>query len=465
MKIRITLLALFLSLFSQDAFAQNITYPPSPVPDRIVLSWSGDPATTQSVTWRTDTTVRAALAEIALANPSPDFVNEKKALEARTEVLVTNDNVAHFHSVTFRHLVPNKLYAYRVGSEAGWSEWFHFKTAGQTAAPFSFAYFGDAQNSLKSFWSRCVRQAYSAMPDMDFMMHAGDLVNRANRDAEWGEWFYAAGWITGTKAQMACPGNHEYVRSEDDGNRVLDSHWRTTFTFPENGPDDLRESVYYFDYQGVRFISLNTQAMLSYPAELIMQKEWLEQILSTNPHRWTIVFQHHPVYSTAQGRDNPELEKHLQPLYEQYGVDLVLQGHDHTYGRGHNLAFGESRKDPLDKGPIYVVSVSGPKMYNINFADWLTRIASNTQLYQLVHLDGSKLRYEAYTATGQLYDAFELHKQADGHNQFLDKAPEEVPERADIPARYEDQMSEEQIEAYRRKFEAYQRQNREKGRK
>jgi 3',5'-cyclic AMP phosphodiesterase CpdA len=294
------------------------------------------------------------------------------------------------------------------------------------------------------------------MPDMDFMIHAGDLVNRANRDSEWGEWFYAAGWITGTKSQMATPGNHEYVRSSE-GERVLDSHWRPTFTFPENGPDDLRESVYYFDYQGVRFISLNTQAMLSYPVELILQKEWLERVLSTNPHRWTIVFQHHPIYSTAQGRDNPELEKHLQPLYEKYGVDLVLQGHDHTYGRGHNLAFGETRKDPLDKGPIYVVSVSGPKMYNINFAEWLTRIASNTQLYQLVHLDGSKLRYEAYTVTGQLYDAFELHKQADGHNQFVDKVPDGVPERANIPHRYKADMTEEQIQAYRLKFEEYMR--------
>lgn len=440
--------------FWVSAFAQNIKYPPSPVPDRIILSWSKDPATTQSVTWRTDTTVTEAFAEIAIADASPDFIQEKKDHKAKTEVLVTNDNKAHFHSVTFRHLVPGKMYAYRVGSEAGWSEWFHFETAKQVAAPFSFAYFGDAQNNLKDYWSRCVRQAYSTMPDMDFMIHAGDLVNRANQDSEWGEWFYAAGWITGTKAQMACPGNHEFIRDEK-GDRILDPHWRPTFTFPENGPDGLIESTYYFDYQGVRFISLNTQAMLSYPAQLILQEEWLEHILSTNPHKWAIVFQHHPIYSTAQGRDNPELEAHLQPIYEKYGVDLVLQGHDHTYGRGYNLAFGESRKDSLDKGPIYVVSVSGPKMYNLNFSDWLTRAASNTQLYQIIHLDGNHLRYEAYTTTGKLYDAFELDKQADGHNQFTDQAPKNVPELISIPVRYEKSMSEEQLDAYRKRFEAY----------
>lgn len=454
MKTILCIFAFLFLAFDHSAYAQRITYPPSPVPDRIVLSWSKDPATSQSVTWRTDTTIIEAWAEIALADASPDFVQDTKDKKAKTELLVTKDNKAHYHSVTFGHLIPDKLYAYRVGSEDGWSEWFHFKTAKQVEAPFSFAYFGDAQNLLKSFWSRCVRQAYSTMPDMDFMIHAGDLVNRAYLDSEWGEWFYAAGWITGTKSQMACPGNHEY-NQDQERNRILDEHWRPTFTFPENGPNDLRESTYYFDYQGVRFISLNTQAMLSYPHLLILQKEWLEQILSTNPHKWTIVFQHHPIYSTAQGRDNPELAEHIQPLFEQYGVDLVIQGHDHTYGRGHNLAFGETRKDSLDKGPIYVVSVSGPKMYNLNFAEWLTRAASNTQLYQIIHVNGDQIRYESYTTTGNLYDAFELHKQADGHNQFFDKAPEDVPEALNIPLRYQKSMTEEQMQAYRKRFEAY----------
>lgn len=445
------ILVLAYCLLTTLVVAQNKPYAPSPVPDRIVLSWSEDPARTQSVTWRTDVTVKIAWGEIALADPSPDFALKVDTCYARTDLLVTNNNAAHFHSATFRELEPDQLYAYRVGSEYGWSEWFHFKTAKDTAAPFSFAYFGDAQNSLKSFWSRCVRQAYSTMPEMDFMMHAGDLVNIPNRDQEWGEWFYAAGWITGTKTQMAVPGNHEYVRNKK-GKRTLANHWKPTFTFPKNGPSQLSETVYYFDYQGVRFIALNTQAMLSYPEEMVLQKEWLTEVLSTNPNRWTIVTQHHPIYSTAAGRDNPELEKEIQPIFEKYGVDLVLQGHDHTYGRGYNLSFGEKHKD---KGPIYVVSVSGPKMYNLNFSEWLTRVASNTQLYQLIHLDGDQLRYEAYTTTGKLYDAFELNKQKDGTNAFVDKAPKEVPERVDISYRYAKGMTDEQMAAYRKRYEAF----------
>ena len=445
------ILAFACCLWTSLIFGQTTPFAPSPVPDRIVLSWSEDPTRTASVNWRTDVSVKLAWGEITLADASPDFSLWKDTCYARTNLLITDNNAAHFHSATFTELEPDRLYAYRVGSELGWSEWFHFRTAKDTAAPFSFAYFGDAQNLLKSYWSRVVRQAYSTMPEMDFMFHAGDLINVANNDEEWGEWFYAGGWITGTKPQMAVPGNHEYFRNPL-GKRKLSRHWKQTFTFPQHGPEELSETVYYFTYQGVRFIALNTQSMLSYSDELVLQKEWLKEVLSTNPHRWTVVVQHHPIYSTASKRDNPELRAQFQPIFEEYGVDLILQGHDHTYGRGYNLAFGENKKD---KGPMYVVSVSGPKMYNLNFADWLERVASNTQLYQLVHVDGDHLRYEAYTTIGELYDAFELNKQADGSNIYVDKTPENVPEQTGISSRYASSMTDEQMEAYRKRYEAF----------
>lgn len=434
-------------------------YPPQPTPGRILLSWSGDPATTQSVTWRTDVSVKEAFAEIAPADPSPDFQDRATMITAATELLVTDNNAAHFHSATFTGLQPETMYAYRVGGGHHWSEWFHFTTASDEAKPFAFLYFGDAQNDLKSLWSRCIRQAYSTMPDVDFLLHAGDLINRANRDEEWGEWFYAGGWIYGMKPSIATPGNHEYSR-DLLGNRVLSELWRPTFTFPQNGPEGLEETVYYTDYQGVRFISLNTPALYADAGTIPLQVEWLEGVLKNNPHRWAIVTQHHPVYSTAKGRDNEEVRNAFQPLFEKYGVDLVLQGHDHSYGRGYNLQFGASHKD---KGPIYVVSVSGPKMYNLNFEEWMERAASNTQLYQIIKVDGDCIAYEAYTATGQLYDAFELRKRKNGSNRFIDKTPKDVPEIISIPQRLQVKMEEEEIREYRQRFEQYKARN--KGRR
>ena len=52
--------------------------------DRIILTWKENPATSQAVTWRTKAAVKAAVAEIAVANSSPDFQKNSRTFEATT---------------------------------------------------------------------------------------------------------------------------------------------------------------------------------------------------------------------------------------------------------------------------------------------------------------------------------------------------------------------------------------------
>ena len=394
-----------------------------------------------------------AIAEIAVADAGPDFVRNAITVNATTETLKSLENSANYHTATFNNLMPNTLYAYRVGNGYMWSEWFQFRTASDEEAPFSFIYFGDAQNRIKSLWSRCIRQAFMTMPDVDFLLHAGDLVNTPESDMNWGSWFHAGGWIYGTKSNIACPGNHEYM--SDNVNREslkLTPFWQKVFNFPKNGPDHLSETFFYIDYQGTRIISLNTMTAFTDAKDFDVQLRWLEKTLKHNPNKWTIITQHHPIYSTKIGRDNPLMRKVLQPIYEKYDVDLVLQGHDHAYGRGHNLKFGGKKKGNL--GPTYVVSVSGPKMYDLNFEDWLENAASNTQLYQIIEVDGDVLSFKAYTTTGELYDAFELVKSSQGINQFIDLSPENEP-RLTLSTGKMAKMSQEELAIFQRKMEAY----------
>ncbi|WP_152052406.1 purple acid phosphatase family protein [Tautonia marina] len=401
--------------------AEAEVYRPTAMPDRIILTFTGDPATSQAVTWRTDATVETAIAEIALADHGPQFVDRAETVEATSTPLTTDLNEARFHSVVFEGLEPKTTYAYRVGDGVNWSEWAHFTTASDEAEPFSFIYFGDAQNNLKSLWSRVIRGAYSEAPKARFIVHAGDLINRGDRDAEWGEWFYAGGWVNAMVPSLPTPGNHEYSRS-GDGPRGLSAHWRPTFALPEHGPEGLEESVYFIDYQGVRIISLNSNERQE------EQVPWLEQVLAENPNRWTIVTFHHPIYSAARNRDNPTIRNLWQPIFDKYAVDLVLQGHDHAYGRSglvvgdQNVPTGAAARD--DSGTVYVVSVSGPKMYDLTQAqDWMKRKAEDTQLYQIIHLHGDRLTYEARTPLGALYDAFELVKQDGQPNELIEGKP------------------------------------------
>lgn len=74
---------------------------------------------------------------------------------------------------------------------------------------------------------------------------------------------------------------------------------------------------------------------------------------------------------------------------------------------------------------MYVVSVSGSKMYPINKGNYAKRVAENTQLYQVIEVFDSELKYKAYTATGELYDAFMLEKRDGKPNRLQELLPPE----------------------------------------
>ncbi|HMP08597.1 MAG TPA: metallophosphoesterase family protein, partial [Lacipirellulaceae bacterium] len=398
-------------------FTAREQHRPTPLPDRVVLTFSGDPATSIDVCWRTDVTTGEPVAQIARADAILGNLKDGKVPGARNvdgsrQAFESDLGECHMHSVRFDGLEPGVLYAYRVGDGQHWSEWFQFRTAANHPEPFTFVYFGDAQNQLRSLWSRVIREANQYAPRAAFMLHAGDLINSDDSDAEWGEWFGAGGWLNGTIPVVATPGNHEY-----DKERGLSAHWRPQFAFPLNGPSGLEETTYWFDYQGARFISLNSNERIA------EQRAWLRGVLSDAERpAWTIVTFHHPIYSAAKDRDNPELRAAWRNVLEEHGVDLVLQGHDHAYARsglggpsnvpeGVRVASGHT---------VYVVSVSGPKQYALQETWDVPRVGSGVQLFQVITISPQEARYEARLATGELYDAFTLRKGADGKNALVE---------------------------------------------
>jgi hypothetical protein len=390
---------------------------PTAMPDRIILNWSGDPATTQSVTWRTDTATERGIAQIAESEDGPGFAAKAVVVNGTSELLTTDLGEARYHSAAFANLKPATQYVYRVGDGFNWSEWNQFRTAAAGPAPLTFLYVGDAQNDLYSMWSRLIRQGYMDAFGARFIIHAGDLINRAVRDAEWGEWHRAAGWINHSLVSFPVPGNHEYGGEE----RTLAKNWQPQFTLPRNGVPGLEETNYWLDVQGTRVIALNSNRMIQ------EQAAWLDKLLAGNPQTWTVVAFHHPVYSTAKGRDNKLLRETWQPIFDKHAVDLVLTGHDHSYGRT-NLVTGAAARSGKS-GTVYVVSVSGPKMYSLDDGSaGMQRRAEDTQLFQIIRIAGNRLSFEARTAKGTLYDAFDLEKRRGKQSKLVNRTPR-TPER------------------------------------
>ena len=322
----------------------------TPWPDRIIVTIDGDPATTLSVNWRTDQSVAETRAEIALALPDARFDTEARSLMAETQALDlaqasgrghpfnkgVNEGLptTHHHSVRFEGLEPDTLYAYRVqGAEGKWSEWFQTRTAA-SEGPIKFIYLGDAQNNLGSHWPRVIREAFRTAPDARFVLHAGDMVNRGSRDLEWANWFKAGGFIHGMIPIIGVTGNHEYDdfgMTDQEKEDLLSILWRPQFRFtPE--PDlsaKLQETVY-----SVRYASdLEVFVLNSNIKDMSEQAEWLDAELASSDARWRVVTMHHPIFSSGRGRDNEERRALLLPILLKHKVDLVLQGHDHTYAR------------------------------------------------------------------------------------------------------------------------------------
>ncbi len=408
-----------------------IAHQPSPIPDRIVLTWTGDPRTTQAVTWRTSADVPHGVADVALAEAGPLFRSKGRPFEAVTTPYVSEHYKSHLHTAEMTDLEPGTTYAYRVGYGNNFSEWFQFTTAPAEPEKFSFIYFGDAQNDVKSMWSRVIRRAALDVPDAAFMLHAGDLIDVAERDGQWGEWFHAGGWLNGMIPVIATPGNHEYhhYKEGDEDRWRLSRYWRPQFAFPLNGPDPVKESAYFIDYQNVRIVSLNS---MQNPED---QVEWMEEVLSDHEQTWTILTFHYPIYSMAKGRDNEKLRKLWKPVLDRHRVDLVLTGHDHTYGRSEMILPGENETEGTswrseNAGTVYVVSVSGPKMYGADPEPRVNmeRVAEDTQLYQIITVDEKEIRYEARTALGNIYDAFTIKKRDGQPNAMISQIPD-TPER------------------------------------
>src|SRR5690606_5682770 len=86
-------------------------FSPTPVPDRIALTLNGDPATSVAVSWRTDPSVTSPIVQVAVATPAPELEDLARTIPATTQVLETENGIAHHHTATLTDLQPETLYA------------------------------------------------------------------------------------------------------------------------------------------------------------------------------------------------------------------------------------------------------------------------------------------------------------------------------------------------------------------
>jgi len=393
--------------YAENYIVRPTAAPATETPSQICLTWSEDPRTTQTIQWRTATSVGDGWVQYRQKDGHATPAESEAARTVLEDPLVENDPVNHRFTAVLRGLASGTAYAYRSGSKqhGTWSAWAEFSTAPEQELPFSFVYLGDPQCGL-DVWGAMLRGVHQQYADAAFYVIAGDLVNNGGHRNQWDEFFEGGRGVFDRRCVVPALGNHD---DDQNGEPRL---YLGLFDLPTNGPDGFpAEHAYHFRYSNALFVVLDSNL----PPE--DQQGWLEEQLAGSDATWKFAVFHHPAYSAKSSRDNPEIRETWGRLFDQYHVDMALQGHDHAYLRTHPMNAGRIVATPAE-GTVYVISVSGTKLYELSQEDYTAVGFDDVATYQVIDIETNpdRLSYRAYDTAGALRDELVIEKAPPGVN-------------------------------------------------
>lgn len=336
--------------------------------NRIAISFHGDSKTQIGLSWYTP-------------NTGDEFYgNDVEVIDAATMEQVAieyevdtgkaeYDSDSMYHQTVIKGLNPGKTYYFRVGDEAAkqWSEYGSFKTSSSDIEEFRFIAVTDTQSAHLPdayFSTATIEKALKIAGNSAFIMHGGDFVEDGDEEFLWLAQMNTAKDILLNNIIAPAVGNHE----ADDN-----SYWQH-FKIPHTNDHKTTGAYYSYDYGNVHFVVLDTNKENEEGTSYIddEQLEWLKddlQAANDNGRSWIIVNMHKGLYTVGEHSDNEKFagedgaRERVGEVFEDYGVDLVIQGHDHCPSATKPLKDGKVSKEGL----IYINTGSaGAKTYELD---------------------------------------------------------------------------------------------------
>jgi acid phosphatase type 7 len=131
-------------------------------PKHVTLTWTGDPKTTQTITWKTTAASSTGQVQYGEATAAGVFPGKAVKVEALAEPFPAETGNMTVYSVTLTGLKPGTRYLYRVGDGVEWSEPSSFITEANSISGFKFLVFGDSQSGCYDVWHAVIHQAFEA---------------------------------------------------------------------------------------------------------------------------------------------------------------------------------------------------------------------------------------------------------------------------------------------------------------
>ena len=375
-------------------------------------------------------------------------------------VAATGGDHGRNHELRITGLEPGTRYYYAIGSRAAQlasgADYF-FETAPASAEPTRIWVLGDSGTGTPE--QREVRDAYYAHAgagETDLVLMLGDNAYERGTDSEHqARLFDVYDRILRHTALWPTFGNHEgYTASSEPQT----GPYYEVFSLPREGEAggvaSGTEADYSFDYGNIHFVCLNSYDVSRAPDGPMLT--WLRRDLAANDRDWTIAYFHHPPYSKGSHDSDlnllmTEMRTNALPILEQYGVDLVLAGHSHSYERsmlidGHYGRSGglrprmilddgsgrEGERGAYDKpapgpvphaGTVYaVVGVSG-EAKDADLDHPVMYTSRSILGSMVIDVDGNRLDATQLDNTGATVDSFTIVKGADQASNSAPPAP------------------------------------------
>ncbi len=401
-----------------------------------------------TVRWRTDL--------------ATDSVVRYGATPGSLDMSVTVAGLRTEHEVTLTGLGAGSTWYYSVGESggaiAGDASYF-FSTAPAQGVPADTRIWVLGDSGTANADARAVRDAYkawAASDPADVVLMLGDNAYNDGTDAE----YQAAVFDTYPEILRQLPlfsalGNHD-GHSADSATQS--GPYYDIFSLPAAGEigglASGTEAYYSFDYANIHFVCLDSYETDRSPGGAMLT--WLENDLALNSQPWVVAFWHHPPYTKGSHDSDTEgrlidMRQDALPILEDWGVDLVLSGHSHSYERSFLLDghYGHSTTlDPVDNvldpgdgrdgsdgaydkpdliaaphwGAVYAVAGSSGKVSGGSL-DHPAMFVSLASLGSLV-LDvvGNRMDATFLDETGLVRDTFTIVKSPDSEPPLLTRA-------------------------------------------
>lgn len=330
---------------------------------------------------------------------------------------VVEDAATTKHHVSLTGLEPGERYYYEVysGGQKVAAETDVRTGPGPDAVRFSFLIFGDSGTDSDAQWEVAGRmRAAMNEREIHFIVHVGD-VHQGSGDYYDDIYFKPYRDIIKNVNVFTALGNHDVIT--DNGGVYLDD-----FYLPED-PQSGSERYYAFRWANAYFICLDTNINYTPGSP---QHDFLLAALADSLRTsatWTFVYAHHPPFTEFWTSYYGEqgVQEHLVPVFEAYGVDLVMNGHTHSYERG------------LLNGVHYLVSGGGGGSLDDFFIDY-DHISFSAGAHHFVRADvqDEVITLTAVDADGLTIDSYEYKKPLSASRDLEDE-PFEVALRQNFP--------------------------------